>query len=163
MLLHDTIRDGVGQAYRQEHNLPAAERTIPDLLISLDNKMFLCDVTVVDTLANTNLATAGRGAGRLADEAAEKKVIKYQATAEAMDAVHLPFAIETMGGMSKSAQQLIAAIHHSAGQHCTWREPDAIGAHLVSAIAIAVQRCTGLALRMSLKKERRMALGVAAA
>ena len=90
--------------------------------------------------------------------------IKYQATAEAMDAVHLPFAIETMGGMSKSAQQLIAAIHHSAGQHsvCTWREPDAIGAHLVNAIAIAVQRCTGLALRMSLEKERRMALGVAA-
>ena len=80
MLLHDTIRDGVGQAYRQQHNLPAAERTIPDLLISLGNKMFLCDVTVVDTLADTNLATAGRGPGRLANEAAEREVVKYQAT-----------------------------------------------------------------------------------
>ena len=163
MLLHDTIRDGVGQAYRQQHNLPAAERTIPDLLISLDNKMFLCDVTVVDTLAETNLATAGRGAGWLADEAAERKVAKYQHTAEAMGAVHLPFAVETTGGLSKSAQQLIAAIQYSAGQHCTWREQTAIGAHLVNAIAIAVQRCTGLALRVSLEKERRVALGVAAA
>ena len=163
VLLHDTIRDGVGQAYRQQHNLPAAERTIPDLLISLDNKMFLCDVTVVDTLAETNLATAGRGAGWLADEAAERKVAKYQHTAEAMGAVHLPFAVETTGGLSKSAQQLIAAIQYSAGQHCTWREQTAIGAHLVNAIAIAVQRCTGLALRVSLEKERRVALGVVAA
>ena len=44
-----------------------------------------------------------------------------------------------------------------------WREQTAIGAHLVNAIAIAVQRCTGLALRVSLEKERRVALGVAAA
>ena len=163
VLLHNTIRDGVGQAYRQELNLPAAQRTIPDLLISLDNKMFLCDVTVVDTLADTNLATAGRGAGLLAEEAAGRKVAKYRQTAEALGAVHLPFAIETTGGLSKSARQLIVAIQHSAGQHCTWREAGAIGAHLVDAIAVAVQRCTGLALRMSLEKERRVALGAAAA
>ena len=77
--------------------------------------------------------------------------------------MHLPFATETTGGLSKSAQDLIAAITHSAEQHCTWREPGEIGAHLVNAIAIAVQRCTGLALRISLEKERRVALGAAAA
>ena len=49
-LLHDIIRDGVGLAYRQQHGLPAADRTIPDLLIYLDNQAFLCDVTVTDTL-----------------------------------------------------------------------------------------------------------------
>ena len=90
MLLHNTIRDGVGQAYRQQHGLPSAERTIPDLLLYLDNKPFLCDITVVDTLANSNLATSSKGAGLLAKEAAMGKVAKYQATADAMRAVHLP-------------------------------------------------------------------------
>ena len=49
MLLHDIIRDGVGLAYRQQHGLPAAERTVPDLLIYLDNQAFLCDVTVAES------------------------------------------------------------------------------------------------------------------
>jgi len=162
-LLHNTIKDGIGHAYRQQHNLPAAERTIPDLVIHLDNQPFLCDVTVVDTLADTNLATASRGAGLLAKEAAAGKVAKYQATARAMHAVHLPFAVETMGGLSDTAQQLIREIHHSAGNHCTWRDADAIGTHLVDSIAIAVQRCTGMALRVSLEKERRVAMGASAA
>ena len=30
-----------------------------------------------------------------------------------MRAVHLPFAVETMGGLSKSALQLVREIHHS--------------------------------------------------
>ena len=63
------------------------------------------------------------------------KVTKYQATADAMRAVHLPFAVESMGGLSESAQQLIREIHHLAGDHCTWREADAIGTHLVDSIA----------------------------
>ena len=46
MLLHEVIRDGVNLDYRQEHGLPAAAMTAPDLLIHLDNKSFLCDVTI---------------------------------------------------------------------------------------------------------------------
>ena len=29
LLLHNTIRDGIGLAYRQQHGLPDADRTIP--------------------------------------------------------------------------------------------------------------------------------------
>ena len=76
-----------------------------------------------------------------------------------MGAVHLPFAVESMGGLSKSAQQLIREIHCAAEQHCTWRDVNTIGAHLVDVVAIAVQRYTGMALRVSLDKERRVALG----
>ena len=65
--------------------------------------------------------------------------------------------------MSKSAQQLVQAIHHSAEQHCTWRNVDELGAHLMNSIAIAVQRCCGMALRASLENERRLAMGAAAA
>lgn len=162
VLLHNTIRDGVGHAYRQQHGLPAAERTVPDLVIVLDNKPFLCDITV-DTLADSNLATASKGAGLWAEEAAAGKVAKYQLCAEAMRAVHLPFAVESMGGLTESAQQLIREVHHSAGDHCTWRDADVIGSHLVDSIAIAVQRCTGMALQVSLDKERRVAVGASAA
>ena len=54
-----------------------------------------------------------------------------------MGAVHLPFAAETMGGLSESAQQLIREIHHSAGNHNTWRDAAIIGTHIVDAVAIA--------------------------
>ena len=65
--------------------------------------------------------------------------------------------------VSEPAQQLIRAVHHSAQQHCTWRDADEIGAHLVDSIAIAVQRCTGMALRASVEPEKRVAMGAAAA
>ena len=71
--LMETIRDGVGIAYRQQHNLPAAARTVPDLVIHLGNKAYLCDVTVADTLADSNLAIASGRPARLADAMAAKK------------------------------------------------------------------------------------------
>ena len=162
-LLHDIIRDGVGLAYRQQHGLPAADRTIPDLLIYLDNQAFLCDVTVTDTLADGNLAHSKQGPGCLAEKKAEKKERKYSRVAREMRAVHLPFAVETMGGLSKSALQLVREIHHSASTHCTWRNADAIGSHLLDYVAIAVQRCTGMALRASVERETTRALGARAA
>jgi len=58
-----------------------------------------------------------------------------------------------------SAVELIAAIHHSAEQHCTWRAVSLIGAHMLNSVAIAVQRSTGWALQTSLQWERRIALG----
>ena len=163
MLLHDAVRDGVGQAERQQRGLPAAGRTIPDLLIHMNGQVFLCDVTVADTLADSNLATAATGPARLAKEAARGKVDKYKLAADAMRAVHLPFAVETMGGLSESAQQLIREIHHSAGDHNTWRDAAIIGTHLVDAVAIAVQRCTGMALQKSQWRERQVAMGAQAA
>ena len=54
-------------------------------------------------------------------------------------------------------------IHHSASTHCTWRDADAIGTHLVDPIAIAVQRCTGMALQSSMDFEMRAAMGARAA
>lgn len=161
-LLHDTVRDGIGHAYRQERNLPAADRTVPDLVIHLDGQTFLCDVTVVDPLADIHLPVSSTGSGKLANKAAEAKVAKYRNTEVAMRAVHLPFAVEATGGLSESAQRLIREIHHSAQQHCTWREADTIGSHLVDSIAIAVQHWTGKALRASVEEERRVAMGVEA-
>ncbi len=162
-LLHGVIRDGIGLAYRQQHGLPAAARTVPDLLIYLDNKAFLRDVTVADTLADGNLKHSKLGPGRLARAKATGKEKKYRRVAAELQAVHLPFAVETMGGLSESAQQLMREVHHSASTHCTWRDADAIGAHLLDSVAIAVQRCTGMALRASVERETVRVLGAVAA
>ena len=116
-------------------------------------------MTVADTLADSNLATAARRPGQLAKEAAKKKEDKYRLVAESMDATHLPFAVESMGGLSESAQQLVREIHHSAGAHCTWRDADSIGTHPIDSIAIAVQRCTGMALQASMEREMELVMG----
>lgn len=111
-IIMNTVAGGIGRAYRQERNLPDAGRTVPDLVIYLGNKTYLCDVVVSDTLANTNLSASSRRPGQLAKEKAKKKEEKYERVASAMGAVHLPFSVETMGGLSESAQQLIREIHH---------------------------------------------------
>ena len=43
--------------------------------------------------------------------------------------------------------------------HTTWRDADTIGSHLLSSIAIAVQKCTGMALRASGQKEADLVFG----
>ncbi len=45
----------------------------------------------------------------------------------------------------------------------THSNADAIGSHLLDSVAIAVQRCTGMALRASRDREMTRALGVRAA
>ena len=78
-------------------------------------------------------------------------------------ATHLPFAVETMGGLSESAQQLLRELHHSVSTCATWRDADAIGAHLLDSIGIAVQRGSGLAIRTSMDREMRRVFGAEAA
>ena len=64
---------------------------------------------------------------RLARKSAEEKVDKYALAAAANQATHLPFAVETVSGLSESALQLVREMHHSASTHCTWRDADAHG------------------------------------
>ena len=67
----------------------------------------------------------------------------------------IPFSIHKQlhGRGSDETLVLVREIHHSALSHRTWRDADAIGSHLLNSVAIAVQRCTGMALRESLEKE----------
>ena len=67
----------------------------------------------------------------------------------------IPFSIHKQlhGSGSDETLVLVREIHHSALSHRTWRDADAIGSHLLNSVAIAMQRCTGMALRESLEKE----------
>ena len=64
-------------------------------------------------------------------------------------------------GVDGPAIHLICSL--SASTHCTWRDADAIGSHLLDRVAIAVQRCPGMALRASVKREMTRALSARAA
>ena len=125
--LHDVVRGGVGHAQRQQRGLPPAGRTVPNRLIRMsNNRALLCDVTVADILAGSSLATAASGLARLAGQAARKKVDKHEPVVDTMRAVHLPFAVETTGALSKSTLQLIRQTHHSAG---SWLHEAGRGRH----------------------------------
>ena len=43
---------------------PATSRTVPDLILRMNNRALQCDVTVVDSLAGFNLATAASASQR---------------------------------------------------------------------------------------------------
>ena len=53
-------RETLRLAQRQPHDVPADDRVIPDFAIMLDSKLYLCDVMVAETLADSNLAVAAR-------------------------------------------------------------------------------------------------------
>ncbi len=131
---------------------------MPDLYIELGNVTYLCDVVVTDPLAKSNLDKASRQLGA-ANWWAKQKRTKYAGVEEALRAQHCPFALETTGGFSASAKQLMLEIHNTAKAHTTWRDADTIGSHLLSSIAIAVQKCTGMALRASGQKEADLVFG----
>jgi len=56
-----------------------------------------------------------------------------------------------------------ALLYVNRAQTIKWRDADAIGAHLLDSVAIAVQRCTGMALRASVERETVRVLGAVAA
>ena len=64
---------------------------------------------------------------------------------------------------SSSALRLVREIHHSASTHRKWRDAEAIGAHLLDSVAIAVQRCNGMAVRASVEREATRVFGAQAA
>ena len=103
----------------------------------------------------------------------QEKKDKYERCAVEMGATHhhcvdrfgthLPFVVETMGGLSASAVHLLQEIHHTASTANTWRDADRLGAHMLNTIAIAVQECTGRSIRASNLREQELAFGPQAA
>lgn len=58
--------------------------------------------------------TAATGPGTLTDRATEEKREKSNKTGQSTDAIHWPFAVETMGALSEQVLQLFRKIHSSA-------------------------------------------------
>jgi hypothetical protein len=93
------------------------------------------DVTVIDTLAPSNLNHSVHLSGSAAEAAAELKIRKYSALATSHHFV--PFAIETLGPICKTASDLISEISLRSSERSG--EPRE-SAFLFQKLSIAVQR-----------------------
>jgi hypothetical protein len=84
---------------------------------------------------------------------ADRKVKKYQVIADRLNSSHLPFSVETTGAISQSAQEFIQTVVWSARDYTSPWSPEEIKHHLVSVIAIAIQRGNGLAVAAAWDRE----------
>ena len=106
-----TIHAG-GLAIKEPRQLGGrGDHTRPDLQLLLDGHQVLVDVTIRDPTCKTNIQ---HGSARQQLAAAHKgeaeKKAKYAAMARTQQAEVVPFAVETYGGVGKSARKLIKRI-----------------------------------------------------
>jgi hypothetical protein len=100
------------------------------------------DVTVIDTIADSYLASTSTIAGGAAEIAAARKCDKYNILARTYE--FCPIAFETLGPINEAGSQLlfelgrrISAITGDAREH----------SFLLQRISIAIQRCNAVSFR----------------
>jgi hypothetical protein len=152
--LANAVRQSTAVAIQQADGLiPTNPGLKPDLLCITSKGLLLSDVAVSDPLAPSNLSLSSSGALALADQVADRKVKKYQVIADRLNSSHLPFSVETTGAISQSAQEFIQTVVWSARDYTSPWSPEEIKHHLVSVIAIAIQRGNGLAVAAAWDRE----------
>jgi hypothetical protein len=117
------------------------DHTRPDLQLVLNGQQVLVDVTIRHPGCMTNIM---HGSARQQLAAAHKgeaeKKAKYAAMAKAQQASFLPFAVETYGGLGKSARKLIKQIVAAAEDQMQLLSSEEIRKELTGSVAIAVQK-----------------------
>ena len=113
---------------------------------SLDSsriQVLLSDVAVRHSLTPVAVGLSQRGANRIQ----RVKDVKYARVASQMGAELLNVAIDTSGSLAPGAMRLIEAVGEEGARWSagTWTSA-AITRHLLSAIAVAVQRGNALAM-----------------
>ena len=132
----------------------------PDLLVLTSKGTVVSDVVVSDPMAPSNLPVSVKGSLALANQMAEKKRGKYKVITDALRAEHLPFSVETTGALGETAQEVIMLIAWTAREYGSPWSPEEIKVHLMSSVAVAIQRGNGLALAAAWNKEVEAVLGV---
>ena len=92
------------------------------------------DATVTHTCAPSHIRTALLGAGALADQRSERKLTKYRDLSDKYDI--RPFAVETLGAMSKSARHLTDTLARMASDFSHFKNARSI---FYRRIGVAVQ------------------------
>jgi hypothetical protein len=154
-LRHDTI---VQALYHHAHYSGAAAATEPsglstedgrrpDLHIVMPGRSVLTDVVVSHPLAPSHLSAASTKPLTTANQAALRKHNKYKQLAGAQQSHFFPFSVETTGGMTEDAEELVHQLSLSCKDHLTLPSSRPFAHSIRSSIAIAIQRGNAITIQ----------------
>ena len=113
----------------------------PDIQLMLNGKQYLVDVTIRHPVCQTNIQRGSAVRQLAAARHAEKeKKAKYADMAKTQQASFVPFAVETHGGLGKSARKLMSLIASVAEDRQQGMTKEEMRKELRGAVAIAVQK-----------------------
>ena len=142
-LYHHAHYSGAAAA-REPEGLSTEDGRRPDLHIVIPNRSILVDVVCSHPLAPSHLSAASNRRLATANQAGLRKINKYKSVAATQQAHFLPFSVETTGGMTEDAEELVNQLSLARQDHLTVPS----FAHSVrSSIAIAIQKGNAIAIQ----------------
>ena len=138
--------DIAGACSRLEPNgLSEDDRKRPDLELFFDHIHQLVDVTIGHPTCRSYLNKAQEPLAT-AELAASNKLNKYRTMGAQLQAEIVPFAIESFGGFSRTAQDFIDNLAHFASNRSTLFQKDELIRDFISSLSVAVQRGNAVAV-----------------
>ena len=140
MFLKTSALNGGCFARYEPRDLSKDDHTRPDVeLFTLPASTIIDDV-VSNSVAPSHAPAAKTKPLAVADQAAKKINKKYQTMAEYQQAKFYPFACEALGGISRTAKQVVGIIADVTVNNCAWLSRKAVMEEIFDGIAIKIQR-----------------------
>jgi hypothetical protein len=95
--------------------------SIENLQVSFPGQLILTDVVVSPPLCSSHVIDASRKSLVVAEQAAQRKHRSYDEIARLHHMRLLPFSVESMGGLSREAEQLVDQINRTCRDHLRTR------------------------------------------
>ena len=140
LALYSHVRYAGGAATMEPPRLSRDSRIRPDLRIVFPNQHILTDVVISHPTCPSHIAAASAKQLATAEQAAVTKHNTYDEMAIEQQARFLPFSVETMGGMSKEAVELVEQIGLACRDHLTLATHESIARGVRPSVACAIQR-----------------------
>jgi hypothetical protein len=138
-LKHSALNGGCYARY-EPRDLSQDDNKRPDVELFTLPVSTLIDVVVSNPIAPSHAQSAIHHPLAVADQAAKKKCKKYQEMAAFQNAKFSPFACETLGGISRSAKQVVGLISDITVTNCSWLPKRTVMNDLLDVVAIHIQR-----------------------
>ena len=130
-----------GQADMEVQGLLPGSRLRPDLRLVFHGDYLLSDVMINHPLAPSYQSrVAGGRPMTVARASASNKRQKYERMQRHVGATFIPFVADSYGGLSEDALQLVGRMADAAQLHMQMWQREQIVRHIVSNVAVAIQR-----------------------
>ena len=140
LALYSHVRAAGGTATMEPRHLSQDKELKPDLHISFPGQQILTDVVISHPLCPTHVDKSSTKQLVLAEWAAQRKHYRYDDVARQHHMRLLPFSVETMGGLSSEAQQLVEQIGLACRDHLCLETHERIARGVLASVAVAVQK-----------------------